>query len=374
MNCSAFVQPFADAFAQSPRRLTARAAEGEKCLGYFCTYTPVELIHACGFTPVRIIGEPGGVEKAYALAPDFICPFMKRALEKAMGGEYRFLSGVVQGYTCDVACGMVNIWAENIGGTIYRSLPIPYNDTPASRHYLREEITAFVETLDRVGGKFSLVRLQSSLDLYAAIRRQMLALFDAQAGGQPGLSAADLHGVAQAGFVTPPEIFLEMLETLSGKAAAALPGAPDRGVPIMVSGSLVEAAHVFAAMDSLGARIVADDLCTGYRNVVPTDGDGADPMERLIDRTMHRFPCPTRSRAEDRLPLLLDRIRRTGVRGVVFLLQKFCTPHLADVPALTQMLKAAGVPAMVVEMDESWRIDGQHQTRLESFFEMLDQG
>lgn len=374
MNCSASLKPFAEAFAQSHRRLAARAAEGEQCLGYFCTYTPVELIHACGFTPVRIMGGPGGVEKAYALAPDFICPFMKRALEKAMGGEYRFLAGVVQGYTCDVACGMVNIWAENIGGPIYRSLPIPYNDTPASRQYLREEITALVETLDRAGGKFSLHRLESSLDLYGAIRRQMRALIDGQTGGQPVLSAGDLHGVVQAGFVTPPEIFLDMLETLSGKAAAPWPGAPAPGVPIMVSGSLVEATPVFTAVESLGGRIVADDLCTGYRNFVPTDGTGSDPMERLMDRTLRRSPCPARSRAEDRFPLLLERIRRTGARGVVFLLQKFCTPHLADVPALTQMLKAAGVPAMGVEMDESWRIDGQHQTRLESFFEMLDQG
>ena len=371
MNGSASVQPFARAFAQSTERLAARAASGRKCLGYFCTYTPIELIHACGFTPVRIIGEPGGVEKAYALVPDFICPFMKRALEKGMGGAYRYLDGVVQGYTCDVACGMVNIWEENIGGPIYASLPIPYNDTLASRAYLRAEITAFIEKLDDAGGTFSLARLQSSLDLYAAIRRHMLTLFDVQAHGQPGLSAADLHRVVQAGFVTPPETFLSMLDLLVYEAAPASLGLAT-GVPIMVSGSLVESSDVLTAMASLGARIVADDLCTGYRNFAPADGEGSDPMERLIHRTLHRFPCPSRSRAEDRFPLLLERIRRTGAKGVVFTVQKFCTPHLSDVPALTQLLKAQGVPAMVVEMDENWRFDGQHQTRLEGFLEMID--
>jgi benzoyl-CoA reductase subunit C len=370
MSLSSVVRPFSDAFAQSPERLAARAEAGQPCIGYFCTYTPVELIHACGFLPVRISGDPGGVEKAYALIPDFICPFMKRALEKAMAGEYRHLSGVVQGYTCDVACGMVNVWSENIGGAVYRSLPIPYNDTPDAREYLRAEIDAFVGDMNVAGGQFSLDRLVTSLDLYAAVRHRMLALLADPKGAAAVLSAADLHEVARAGFVTPPETFLSMLETLHDALAGASSGSAV-GVPVLVSGSLVEAPGVLDAIDSLGARIVADDLCTGYRNWVPADGEGDDPVARLMDRILSRFPCPSRSRAEDRFPLIMARIRATGARGVIFLLQKFCTPHLADVPALTEMLRAAGVPAMVVEMDESWRIDGQHQTRIEGFIEML---
>lgn len=364
------VQPFADALAQSATRLAARAAGGGKCLGYFCTYTPVELIHACGFVPVRIIGGAGSVEKAYNLVPDFICPFMKRALEKALDGEYRFLSGVVQGYTCDVACGMVNIWAENIGGALYNTWALPYNDTPAARACLRAEMAVFIAKAALAGAQFTPERLAASLDLYAAIRQRVLDLFEPLGGGPPLLSAVERHVVVQAGFVTPPEIFRDLLEDLAEEAIPA--SAPScSGVPIMVSGSLVESPGVLAEMERLGARIVADDLCTGYRHLIPADGVGDDPRERLIDRYLNRFPCPSRCRAEDRLPLLLARIERTGACGVVFLLQKFCTPHLSDLPALTKMLKDRGVPVMAVEMDESWRIDGQHKTRLEAFLEML---
>lgn len=365
------VRPFNDAVAESTQRMAELARQGRVLLGYFCTYTPLELIHACGMVPVRIIGDPGTVEKAYGLAPDFVCPFMRRALEKALDGQYSFLSGLVQGYTCDVACGMVNIWEENIGGTLYRALPMPYNDTPESRSYLTAEYTAFIGQAVDAGGSYSPQRLAASLDLYAGIRRRVLDLFARRARGALPLSAADLHVVIQAGFVTPPEVFSAMLDTLQVSDESAGHAIPATGIPVLVSGSLVESVSVLAAIEAAGARIVADDLCTGLRHFSPADGAGEDPLARLVDRYMSRFPCPSRSRAEDRLPLILDLAERSGARGVVFVLQKFCTPHLADVPTLTDRLREKGLYSLVLEMDETWQVDGRVRTRLEGFMEML---
>jgi benzoyl-CoA reductase/2-hydroxyglutaryl-CoA dehydratase subunit BcrC/BadD/HgdB len=64
-------------------------------------------------------------------------------------------------------------------------------------------------------------------------------------------------------------------------------------------------------------------------------------------------------------------LERSGAKGVVFLIQKFCTPHLADVPTLSKELKERGYPSIMIEVDETWQIQGQLRTRLESFFEML---
>ena len=365
------VRPFSDAVAESAQRLADLASRGRTLVGYFCTYTPLELIHACGMMPVRVTGDPGAVEKAYGLAPDFICPFMKRALEKALDGKYAYLSGLVQGYTCDAACGMVNIWEENIGGALYRALPMPYNDSPESRAYLTAEYTAFIDQAVDAGGSYSPERLGASLDLYAGIRLRMLDLFARRARGTLPLSAAALHVVIQAGFVTPPEVFSAMLDTLQVDDESAVHATPATGIPVLVSGSLVESVSVLAAIEAAGARIVADDLCTGVRHFSPADGAGADPMARLVDRYMSRFPCPSRSRAEDRLPLILDLVERSGARGVVFVLQKFCTPHLADVPTLTDRLREKGLYSLVLEMDETWQLDGRVRTRLEGFLEML---
>ena len=112
------IQPFIDA-SKNTKRLAKAAAKGTPVIGYLCNYTPVELIYACGFIPFRITGGPGPIDRAYDLLPDFICPFLKRVTERALNKEFAFISGIVQGYTCDAACGVVKVLEKNISGNIF---------------------------------------------------------------------------------------------------------------------------------------------------------------------------------------------------------------------------------------------------------------
>ncbi len=371
MTTSKCIAPFVEAVERAGPRLGKLAAEGKRILGYFCPYTPVELIHACGCIPVRILGGAGRVERASALTPEFICPYMRLSLERALAGEYDFLSGLVQGYSCDAACGLVNIWAENIPGEIFTSVPLPYNDTPESRKFLCSSLEELIDKLHKtIGSVYSETALEESLDLYGGNRELILELYESRYDGASPLSAEDLHHVVQAGFVTLPETHRAMLLELK-RAMASAPPARCAGAPILISGSLIETAEVFKAVERCGGWIVADDLCTGRRSLEPADGTGSDPLDRLMDRFFKRSPCPSRTRAGVRAGVLVDLARRSGARGVVFVLQKYCTPHLADHPLVSEKLKKAGLPSILVEMDETWNMEGQVVTRLEAFFEMI---
>ncbi|MCP4693725.1 MAG: 2-hydroxyacyl-CoA dehydratase [Desulfobacterales bacterium] len=373
MTTPVYIKPFVEAVEEAGPRLARRAENGDKILGYFCTYTPVELLYACGFLPVRVLGGAGRVEKAYALTPEFICPYMRLSLERALAGEYDFLSGLVQGYTCDAACGLVNIWAENIKGDVFTSVPLPYNDTPESRKFLRSSLEAVMDKLLKtIGGSFSEDELEEALDLYGENRQMVLDLHQSRYDGASVLSAGDFHHVVQAGFVTPPRDYRAMLLELR-RAVDHAPPARIAGAPILISGSLIEAPGVFETIESCGGRIVADDLCTGVRGLTPADGVGTDPWDRLMDRYFKRSPCPSRTRAGPRADLLAELARRARARGVVFALQKYCTPHLADHPLVSEKLRKLGIPSILIEMDETWKTEGQVRTRLEAFFEMLAQ-
>ncbi len=364
------IAPFEEAIRSGRQRFETLAVSGNKILGYFCTYTPVELIHAANFIPIRLMGEATVTTRADALTPNFICPFLRRTLEDALNGKYKFLSGVVQGYTCDAACGLINIWAENIGGEIFHSLPLPYNDTPEARRFLRSGIWEFAEKLNQAGGRFSEASLEKSLRLYAEIRRAVLALYQLRYDGRLPLNAGEMLTMVQAGFVMRPEDFLEELKKLPATLKNITPSAPC-GVPVLVSGSLVETPRILDVLEESGGRVVADDLCTGFRHFHPATGEGDGPVDQLIDRYMRRFPCPARARAVDRASHLIHLTRESGAKGVVFLLQKFCTPHLADLPILFEALKKEGVPGMIFEMEETGLMEGQLRTRLEGFFEMI---
>ena len=364
------VAPFKDAIQTSRHRLSALSDAGEKIFGYFCTYTPAEALHAAGFVPVRITGGYGLVEKAFQHVPDFICPYMKRALEKSLTGHYDFLSGLVQGYSCDAACGMVNIWKETAKIEPVHSVPLPYNDSLESKKFLAAAFDELIETLNTAGGCFSLSALSDSLDLHEKIRSLQYRLYQKQYNGASGFSAADFMTIMDAGGVTKPEDYLVMLQKLTQGLTRQIQSLP-AGVPVLVSGSIVERPTIMDMIASAGGRVAADDLCNGLRQILPVAGDGKTPMDRLIHRTLHRFPCPSRSRAVDRSRRLLDILHQSRAKGVIFIVQKFCTPHLADIPMLSDILKHNGFPCLTVEMDETWEMAGQVRTRLEGFFEMI---
>jgi benzoyl-CoA reductase/2-hydroxyglutaryl-CoA dehydratase subunit BcrC/BadD/HgdB len=365
------LRPFSEAVLDHQARLTALASSGRKMLGYFCTYTPVEMLHAAGFVPVRILGGGRAIERAAALTPTFICPYLRQALERALRGEYGFLAGVVQGYTCDVACGLLNVWELNVPGEVYHAVPLPYADSPEARTFLRAALGELAEKLNGIGGRLTDETLADSLDLYEAIRKRALELYERRFEGRLPLSAAELLTVVQAGLVTPPEDFLPMLEDLAASLEEAPGEQEGKGVPVLVSGSVIEEPRVLEILEASGGRVVGDDLCTGWRGFSPPGGRGEDPVDRLMDRHFARFPCPSRMKAQDRAPILVRLVKRSGARGVVFFLQKFCTPHLADLPVVLEVLQAERVRGLVVEMEETGFNEGQLRTRFEAFLEML---
>jgi benzoyl-CoA reductase/2-hydroxyglutaryl-CoA dehydratase subunit BcrC/BadD/HgdB len=369
MKHSIDLTPFTRAVSTKTERLR-KTAEGRKIFGWFCTYTPIEMIHAAGFLPVRISGGTVRIRNANNLVPTFICPYMRASLERALGGEYDYLSGVIQGYTCDVACGMVNIWAENIKGELYHTIPLPYNTSDESRIFYRKTLDELTEKLVSVGVRVDDASLGASLDLFRDIRTSMRELYDLRSLNRLPLSAREFYAVVEAGFSLPPEEYRQLLAVLLETLGGGIEEGP-RGIPVLVSGSLVEEPTVYDVLEASGGRVAADDLCTGYRFIDPPDGTGPDPIGRLIDRYQRRFPCPSRSTAADRISPIKGLISGSGARGVIFLFQKFCTPHLSDYPVMVEELRKEGIPTLLVEMEETGLGEGQLKTRLEGFFEMI---
>jgi bcr-type benzoyl-CoA reductase subunit C len=365
---SQLVKPFLNVIRDN--HLNSLSREGKELIGYFCTYTPIEVIHAAGFIPTRIMGEVDRIEKADSLTPNFICPFMRRTLEKGLKGEFDRLSGIVQGYTCDVTCGLINIWEENIGGKLYHTIPLPYNDNPDARSFFRSTIRELIEKLDGIGGRFTEEALEQSLTLYDRIRSLILDLYHMRYRDNLPLSAPDLLNIVLAGFIAPPEEYLKLLEVMVQKIKDSEPKKRE-GIPVLVSGSIVEEPKIMEIVEESGGKVVADDLCTGFRHFFPPGGEGQSPLDQLIDRYINRFPCPSRTRARNRSPLIIELIRRSGSSGVIFLFQKFCTPHLADHPIITEELRRENIPSIMIEMEETGINEGQLRTRFEGFFEML---
>ena len=100
-------------------------------------------------------------------------------------------------------------------------------------------------------------------------------------------------------------------------------------------------------------------------------GSDGDPIANLAGYYLERPPCPAKFQpSHDSGRYLLDQVRQTRAGGVVFALEKFCEPHAFDYALVQPALDRAGVPHLLLEMEQVPSLEGL-RTRLQAFVEML---
>ncbi|MEE9491404.1 MAG: 2-hydroxyacyl-CoA dehydratase family protein [Dehalococcoidia bacterium] len=88
---------------------------GRKVMGYFCSYTPLEILTAANLVPYRFHGnirEP--ITEADAYLDPAICPYLKSCYDMVLKGRYDFLDGWITPDSCDSKISVFKVWAYNI--------------------------------------------------------------------------------------------------------------------------------------------------------------------------------------------------------------------------------------------------------------------
>ena len=128
---------------------------------------------------------------------------------------------------------------------------------------------------------------------------------------------------------------------------------------------------LFDGLAQAGARVVGDLLDLGERTFGVDAAEDGDPLEALADRLLALVPTPTKHHpGRTRAAHLLALVRERNAGGVMFARQKFCEPHGFDYVQLAHALDGAGVPHLLVELEQASQA-GQLHTRVEAFVEML---
>ncbi len=352
-----------------PYRSWSERYPDRQAMGYLCTYAPEEVIHAAGFTPLRLRTGPELPTRAEAHLQSFTCALCRSVLHQALRGDLAFLCGLIFPHTCDTLQVLADIWRENFPDLFVATVVQPLNlDSPSARPYLMTELERFRRSLAELCGRpIGDDSLWSSIRLHNETRR-LLSRLDKQ---RAHLTARDFYAVVEASMVMPKEQFnplaAELIEFLGEQAPR------HKGPRLVLSGPVLDDLTVLDIIDDLGAGVVGDDLCTGSRyfdQLAVETGDG-DPIEALADRYLKRRPCPAKHSLHCRRgEYLLELIEKRQADGLVFTLQKFCDPHAFEYAIVKETLDAAGVPHLLLELEHTPAV-GQLRTRLEAFLEML---
>lgn len=328
---------------------------------------PEELFHAAGFTPVFVFSTPEDRGLARAHLPGFTCWVTGSALDQALAGELDDLAGMVLAQTCDTMQGLTDLWRRNVPQIPLFHFAMPTRlDGPISRDYLLAELRSLRERVGALTDRtISDDDLWASIALYNRTRALVRDLYDRAAALDP----RETYAIVRDAFRQPKEAFAEEAVSRMRDASPLLPLSAYPAL-FLVGPSLADPI-LFDVIAGAGARVVGDLFDLGERYFAVDAAEGGDPLEALVDRLLGPVPTPTkhhsqRSRAEH----LLSSVKARGARGVVFARQKFCDPHGFDYAHLVRALDEAGVPHLLVELEQASQA-GQLRTRVEAFVEML---
>jgi benzoyl-CoA reductase/2-hydroxyglutaryl-CoA dehydratase subunit BcrC/BadD/HgdB len=354
------------------KEMASQFPRDRSIIGFFCPYVPEELLHAAGSLPLRLMGTPIKMSHVQAHLPSNCCHLTKSSLESLLQGELDFLQGVIFSHTCDSMQGLSDIWARQRRFPIHFNLMIPAHlDSEHSRFYLKAEMERFKEFLESHLGKITPQRMKASIQLFNRIREKLGEIYDRRRKGVASLPGPFFAQVIRAGYLLDRERYLELLN----EYLSVLPEKTEESenlIPVYLAGNMVHSESYFSLVEEAGAVVVQDDLCSGARTLRLRVSEDLDPMEALTRRYFTSFFCPTKHkgcRAHEET--LLDDVEKSGARGVIFLLYKYCEPHYFDTPDLKAALESKGIPCLLLEVEDPSHSPGQLKLRLQAFVEML---
>ncbi len=354
---------------------TEKARTGRKVVGYFCSYTPEELIYAAGAIPYRIFGTKGDIKLADAHLQSYCCALVRGGLEAALNGGLDFLDGTVFPHTCDSIQRLSDIWRINAGFPFHIDVVMPVKlDTESARIYMVEVMKKVKKDLEAALGKeITDADLRQAISDYNRIRQQLMRLYDIRSSAPHAMPPNAIHDIMKSSMVMDRKSFLsavsEYVESLDG--APALDSITGRK-RVLLSGGICNHPDIYGLLSEAGGDVVWDDLCTGTRFAGGQMDEQADPIEALADRYLTRMVCPAKHAGNTvRGEELVEAARKHKADGVIFMLLKFCDPHSFDYPYLKKYLDDAGIPSLLFEVDEQALSEGQLRTRFETFIDML---
>lgn len=363
-----------EAVCADPYKAGHKASEnGRPVAGFMCSYSPQELFHAAGYYPVRITAKHGGTPRADEIIQAYSCSFARSVLDRALSGEFEFLDLVVFAHTCDTLQNVADLWRTNRPETpvVIVSGPTLTAGKPA-QVYFRKELDRVRAVLEGLRGPISDEAIWDSLHLYEQHRALMRRLYAVRRARPDLMSGQDLYSVVQSAQLMSPEEHLpllnelvESLEEENGEAECFQPR-------VLLAGSVCEDRGFISAIEEAGCAIVDDDLCMGSRSFLLPEAPAGDPMDALTHIYFSRTPCPAFHRPGfDPGKHMLERAKEARADGVVLLQTKFCDPWAFDYPHIWNTLEAAGMPTLLLEVEQNVPAPAQLRTRVEAFVEMI---
>ena len=343
-------------------------------IGYFCTYTPVEIIRAAGFHPIRIKGENSENCAADEMLCNNICSYIKTLADKKLSGDLEHLEGIVFTNSCDGMRRLYDAWKRIDDGKKFNYiLDIPKSSDDASIQYFAELIKTFKEKLEkRFKLNINLEDINKSINLYNGVREKVTVFMQRQWNGYIGHSGYEIYTLLKKGINAVPEKFNDYITYLTS-VMKKIGDVPNKNTKpkLLIWGSILENEEIIKMIEDAGARVVLDDLCTGSRFFDKKVDITDNPYKSISERYLKKSPCSRMVNVFERIKNIISLIERRTINGAIYHTLKFCDHTLYDYPLVKKEFQKENIPLLHINCDNSSKSEGQIKTRIEAFIEQL---
>lgn len=349
---------------------------GGKVVGWLPIYVPEEIIHAAGALPVSLWGGKTEIARADSHLQSFACSVVRAVLEYGLKGSYKMIDGFIFPSTCDHLQNTADIWTVLFPDRPKFDLVYPANrQSKAAVVYLEQLFVSLKQWLEELTGEtITEEKLRESIRVYNCYRALLAELYSLRSRNPESLSGAEMGQIIKA------SLFLEKAD-FNKRLAELLPWLEKRRVKLppevrlVATGIMAEPLEILTILDDLGGAIVADDLALGARILRAPVNETLPPLTALADRHLRLGPCSTLYDShKGRGAHLQQLVAEHAADGVLFLSMKFCEAEEFDYPVIKAELDAAGIPLLLLEVEQQMTALGQVRTRLQAFLEVLRQG
>jgi len=348
----------------------------KKVVGYFCSYTPEEVIFAADALPFRIFGVSDNIQQAESHLQAYCCSLVRRSLEDGLSGRLDFLDGIVFPHTCDSMQRLSDIWRMNLSFTFHFDVVLPVKlNTESAMVYFKDVIKAYIRDLEyAMDTDISDVKLKQSISIFNRIRSTIQRIYEIKRLNPDVIKGSDVYSIVRASMIMDRHLLLEKLLQITAQLEANKnsPTPAAARTRIVLTGGNCTHADIYDIIEDAGAVVVWDDLCTGSRLFEGMLNTDTDPITAITERYFERVVCPAKhANLTGRAENLIETVKQKRADGVIFLLLKFCDPHAFDYPYLKGYLDKEGIPSMLLEMEDQFPSPGQLKTRIEAFLEII---
>lgn len=361
-------------------KVKALKEEGRLVAGIFCTFTPLEILDAAGFTTVSLCGMSAEtIPAAETVLPKNMCPLIKSSYGFALSDKcpYTYFSDLIVGETtCDGKKKMYELLSDL--KPVY-CLKLPQGDSPDALRQWTFELRRFIQYLEETFHvEITPEKLRQAIRERNLERQARLRLMEVQKNDPPLLWGKQLYKTLEgAGFLFETEERRKKLDDLrqgvlvdSRSSEQAVPASAKRilvtGCPI---GGVLE--KTVGVLEKQGGVVVCFENCSGIKAAYQmVDEDAEDPVKAIGERYL-RIGCPVMTPNTERVHRLKELIQEYQVEGVIEIDLTACTVYTVEQCRIRDLMKEWNVPYMAIETDYSQGDSGQLETRLEAFIERL---